>query len=75
MPFISWINRQKEYRLSLALILTSRYQSIVDERMKIFLHILCGKYVGRIRSELQRCPAMKDQQGYVLNVLEELGDK
>ena len=28
--FFSWINRQEEHRLSSALILTSRYQSIVD---------------------------------------------
>ena len=35
MPFVSGINRQKEYCLSLAWILTSRYQSIVDDRMKI----------------------------------------
>ena len=26
-----------------------------------FFYILCGKYVGRIRSELPHCPAMKDQ--------------
>ena len=35
MPFVSGIHKQKEYCLSLALILTSRYQSIVDDRMKI----------------------------------------
>ena len=44
--------------LSLAWILTSKYQSIVDDRMKI-KHILCGKYIWRIRSELLQCPAMK----------------
>ena len=32
---ISGINRQQEYRLSLAWILTSKYQSIVDDGMKI----------------------------------------
>ena len=35
MPFVSGINKQEEYCLSLAWILTSRYQSIVDDRMKI----------------------------------------
>ena len=43
--------------------------------MKIKKHIQCGKYVGRIRFELPHCPAIKDQQGRVLNVLEELGNK
>ena len=35
MLFVSGINRQKEDCLSLARILTSTYQSIVDDRMKI----------------------------------------
>ena len=35
VTFISWINRQEEHRLSSAQNLTSRYQSIVDNRMKI----------------------------------------
>ena len=35
MFFVSWINRQEEHCLSSAQILTSRYQSIVDNRMKI----------------------------------------
>ena len=35
VTFISWIHRQEEHRLSSAQILTSRYQSIVDNRMKI----------------------------------------
>ena len=35
MFFVSWINGQEEYCLSSAQILTSRYQSIVDNRMKI----------------------------------------
>ena len=35
VTLISWINRQEEHRLSSAQILTSRYQSIVDNRMKI----------------------------------------
>ena len=35
MAFVSGINRQKEYCLSLAGILTSRYQSIVGGRMEI----------------------------------------
>ena len=35
VTFVSWINKQKEHRLSSAQILTSRYQSIVDNRMKI----------------------------------------
>ena len=35
MIFVSWISGQEEYCLSSAQILTSRYQSIVDDRMKI----------------------------------------
>ena len=35
MPFVSGINKQEEYCLSLARILTSKYQSVVDDRMKI----------------------------------------
>ena len=35
MIFVSWINGQEEYCLSSAGILTSRYQSIVDNRVKI----------------------------------------
>ena len=35
MLFVSGIKKQKEYCLSLARILTSRCQSIVDDRMKI----------------------------------------
>ena len=35
MIFVSWINGQEEHRLSSAQILTSRYQSIVDNRMEI----------------------------------------
>ena len=35
MIFVSWINGQEEYCLSSARILTSRYQSIVDDRVKI----------------------------------------
>ena len=35
MILISWINVQEEYCLSSARILTSRYQSIGDDRMKI----------------------------------------
>ena len=35
MIFVSWINWQEEYCLSSAQILTSRCQSIVDNRVKI----------------------------------------
>ena len=35
MICVSWINGQEEYCLSSAQILTSRYQSIVDNRVKI----------------------------------------
>ena len=35
MTFVHRINRQEEYCLSLARILTSRYKSRVDDRMKI----------------------------------------
>ena len=38
-------------------------------------HIQYGKCIGRICSESQHCPAMKDQWDYVLSVLEELGGK
>ena len=34
MIFVSWINGQEEYCLSSAQILTSKHQSIVDNRMK-----------------------------------------
>ena len=45
MIFVSWINRQEEHRLSSAQILTSRYQSIVDNRMKIE----CASHVVNVR--------------------------
>ena len=35
MIFVSWINGQEEHCVSSAQILTSKYQSIVDNRMKI----------------------------------------
>ena len=35
VTFVPKINKQEEYCLSLARILISRYQSIVDDRMKI----------------------------------------
>ena len=35
MIFVSWINGQEEYCLSSAQILTSRYQSIIDNSVKI----------------------------------------
>ena len=35
MIFVSWINGQEECCLSSAQILTSKYQSIVDNRVKI----------------------------------------
>ena len=41
VTFVSWIKGQEEYCLSSAQILTSRYQSIVDNRMKIE----CASYV------------------------------
>ena len=37
MIFVSWINGQEEYCLSSGHILTSKYQSIVDNRVKIEL--------------------------------------
>ena len=45
VTFISWINRQEEYRLSVAQILTSWYQSIVVNRMKIE----CASNVANVR--------------------------
>ena len=38
-------------------------------------HILCGKYVGIIHTELSHFPVTKDQWYFVLSVLEELGGK
>ena len=35
MAFVSGIHGHKEYSLSLARILTSKYQSVIDDRMKI----------------------------------------
>ena len=35
VTFVSWINGQEEYCRSSAQVLTSRYQSIVDNRVKI----------------------------------------
>ena len=35
MIFVSWISGQEEYCLSSAQLLTSRYQTIVDDRVKI----------------------------------------
>ena len=35
--------------------LTSRYQSIVDDRMKIKKHIQCGRCDGIIHAELLHC--------------------
>ena len=82
MPFVSGINMQEEYCLSLARILTSRYQSVVDDRMKI-------KRTSNVVNMLEESTlnyhivlqwrinegSMKDQWDYVLNDLEELGDK
>ena len=42
---------------------------------KNWLHIRCDKCTRRNRSELIHCPVMKDQWDWVLNDLEELGDK
>ena len=55
MHLVSRINRKEEYCLSLAWILTSRYQSIVDDRTKIDKHKLYGKYDGIIHTELSQC--------------------
>ena len=75
MLFVSGITRQKEYCLSLARILASKYQSIVDDRMKIKCTSNVVNFIGKINSELSHCPVMKDQCDCVLNVLEELGGK
>ena len=75
MPFVSGINKQEECCLSLAWILTSKYQSIVDDRMKIKCTSNVVNMLEESYSELSHCPAMKDQWDYVLSVLEELGDK
>ena len=45
VTFISWINRQEEHCLSSAQILTSKYQSIVDNGIKIE----CASYVVNVR--------------------------
>ena len=61
MLFAFGINRQKENCLSLAEILTSKYQSIFDDRMKIKRTSDVVNMRERIRAELQHCPVMKDQ--------------
>ena len=61
MIFVSGINGQEEHCLSPAQILTSRYQSIVDDWMKIKKHIQCGKYVGTTQGELSHCLVTEDQ--------------
>ena len=50
VTFISWINKQEEHRLSSAQILTSKYQSIVDNGIKIE----CASYVVNVRE--YSCP-------------------
>ena len=67
VTFVSWINRQEEHRLSSAQILTSRYQSIVDNRVKIecapnminvrecsspFHHIVLQRRINEIASRM-----------------------
>ena len=56
VTFISWINRQEEHRLSSAQILTSRYQSIVDNRMKIECASNVGKCKGIFQFQSPHCP-------------------
>ena len=67
MTFVHKVNKQEEYCLSLARILTSKYQSRVDDRMKIERTSNMvnmpeyGKYAGKSCSEKHHCPVMKDQ--------------
>ena len=73
--FISWINKQEEHCLPSAQILTSKYQSIVDNRMKIE----CASNVINVREYsrsnqhvvLQR----RNQWDCFQSVPEELGNK
>ena len=74
VTFVQRINKQKEYCLSVVQILTSKYQSRIDDRMQIDCTIRHGVCTGRSCSELPHCPVTKDQQDCVLNDLEELGD-
>ena len=61
MIFVSWINGQEEECLSSAQILTSRYQSIVDNRVKIEHTSNVVNMLEESTSELSHCPVMKDQ--------------
>ena len=70
---ISWINRQEEHRLSSAQILTSRYQSIIDNRVKIE----CAPNMMNVReySSSNQLSCIVGSMRLLQNVLEELGGK
>ena len=73
MIFVSWINGQKEYCLSSAQILTSRYQSIVDNGAKIECTSNVADVMGIFHSHSLHCPLTHDQSVCFQSVLEELG--
>ena len=57
MVFVHGIHKQKEYCLSVAQILTSRYQSRIDDGM----YIDCTTDMIDNRPESRHCPVLKDQ--------------
>ena len=61
MVFVHGIHKQKEYCLSDAQILTSRYPSLIDDGMQIDCTSDMIKSTGRNCSELIHCPVVKDQ--------------
>ena len=73
--FVHGIHRQKEYCLSFAQILSSRYQLLNLWWRVNWLHIRCDKCTRRNRPESRHCLVMKDQWDCVLNDLEELWGK
>ena len=73
--FVQKIHRRMEYRLSFPQILSSRYQSRIDDGMLIDRTSDVIKCTRRNRSEKVHCPAVQDQWNCVLNDLEELGSE
>ena len=61
MFFVHGLHKQQEYCLSFAQILSSRYQSIIDDRMKIKRISDEINVLEENRPEKQHCPVMKDQ--------------
>ena len=61
MICVSWINGQEEYCLSSAQIFTSRYQSIVDNRIKIERASKVVDVMEIFHSQSLHCPVTWDQ--------------